>query len=124
MTWQQGLLTAAIALATAIAAGWFNKPKTRGEAKQAEGSGEKSLAEARQLEQIETLRQTREAADRADRARETAETARDECQAENRQIRADFGAFADVIEELIPFLPAGEQQRKAKVALRAARLSI
>lgn len=124
MTWQQALITAAIALATAIAAGWFNKPKTKGEGRQAEGSGEKSLAEARQLEQIETLRQTREAADRADRARENAEIARDSCQARERQMRVDFEAFADVIEELIPFLPEGEQKRKARVALRAARLAI
>jgi hypothetical protein len=39
-------LTVGVALATALAAGWFNKPKVRGEGRQAEGAGELSVAAA------------------------------------------------------------------------------
>lgn len=124
MTWQGALMTAAIALATAIAGGWFNKPKAKGEGRKAEGEGELSVANARIAEQVATLEQTRAAADRADRARENAELARDECQNQKRQMRADFDAFADVIEELVPLLPDIESQRKARVAIRAARMAL
>lgn len=117
----QWLGTGALAAIISALISW---PKSRGEGKQAEGAGRKSLTEAQIAEQVETLRQTREQADRAENARKSADAARETCELQNRKIRADFEAFADVMEELIPLLPEGESQRKARVALRAARLVI
>lgn len=120
MTWQGALLTAAIALATAIAAGWFNKPKVRGEGKQAEGAGELSAANARIAEQVATLEQTRQAADRAEAARNRAETASDECHGELRKVRAAANAAFDVFEDLIGALPE-ELRVHARETLHRAR---
>lgn len=99
-------------------------PKNKGEGKQAEGAGVKSEAEAKvalaaqwEAERDAILRQASE-------ARQGAEHAERECRDEIRRMRADFEAFIDVMEELIPLLPVGESQRKARVAMRAARLSI
>lgn len=113
------------ATGSAALVGWLvSRRKIEGEAKQAEGAGSKSHAEGQvalsaqwQAERDSILRQASE-------ARIGAETARRECEDQNRRIKADFEAFADVIEELVPLLPPGDSQRKARVALRAARLAI
>lgn len=46
-----------------------------------------------------------------------------DCKTELRQLHKDFAAFADVMEELVPLLPLGEAQRKARVAISSARLA-
>lgn len=113
------------ATGTAALVGWIvSRRKIEGEAKQAEGAGTKSLTEAQIALQQSTLAEARQSAADAHAAAQSANAARDACHAENRRMRSDFEAFADVIEELVPLLPAGESQRKARVALRAARLAI
>ena len=47
----------------------------------------------------------------------------DKCENALKLVRVDFGAFIDVVDELVPLLPEGESQRKARVAINAARMS-
>jgi hypothetical protein len=117
----QWLGTGALAAIISALISW---PKSRGEGKQAEGAGTKAVTEAQIALQQSTLREARDSAAAAHASAREANEARDQCQAQIRKIRGDFEAFADVIEELVPLLPPGESQRKARVAIRAARLAI
>jgi len=105
--------------------GYFvSRPKIHGEAKQAEGAGSKSEAEGQVALSAEWRAERDNILQQASAARVGAQEAESQCRQQVRKMRDDFEAFADVIEELIPLLPEGESQRKARVALRAARLAI
>lgn len=61
--------------------------------------------------------------DRMDKDLERLGAKCDKCETALTKMRSDFKAFADVVEELAPLLPPGDAQRKARVAINAARLS-
>lgn len=124
MNWAEiGQWVLTIGVAALISAA-VQLPKNRGEGKQAEGAGAKSEAEAEVALSAEWRAERDNILRQASEARQGAQRAEQECREEIRRMRADFEAFIDVMEELIPLLPAGESQRKARVALRAARLAI
>lgn len=111
-------------IAGAALNGVFGWAKSRGEGRQATGAGVKSEAEGQVALSAEWRAERDNILRQASQAREGAQAAEQKCLEHNRRMRADFEAFADVMEELIPLLPEGESQRKARVALRAARLAI
>lgn len=113
--------TGGLAALISVAISW---PKYRGEGRQAEGAGQKSLTDAQIALQQSTLREARESAASAHKSAKAADAARNQCQQQIKRMRDDFEAFTDVIEELVPLLPDGESQRKARIAIRAARLAI
>jgi len=108
----------------ALLNGVFGWAKSRGEGRQAEGAGSKSEAEGQVALSAEWRAERDSILRQASEARQGAQAAEQMCLEQNRKMRSDFEAFADVMEELIPLLPAGESQRKARVAVRAARLAI
>jgi hypothetical protein len=124
MNWQGVVLPAAIALITALAAGWFQRPKVKADVRSAETADEIRVREMRVVEQQEALKSAWAATADARLARDEAIAARNECQAATRRIIEASDNLADAVQALIDEPNDIAVRQAARLRLREYRQAI
>lgn len=121
MNWQATVLPAAIALATALAAGWFQKPKVRAEVSRSETDEEIALRKMRVEEQVELLKASRS-------ARDDAIKACTECERKSaavvERLEAKYDVLAKASENLADSVQAMLDESEDIIAKQTMRLRL
>jgi hypothetical protein len=128
MNWQGVVLPVALALITAIATNWFQRPKVKQDVKSGETDDEIKLRKMRVEEQVEVLRQSAAARDSAIEARNEAVAARVECERRSAEVvervEAKYDRLANASENLADSLQGILTEPDDIAARQTARLRL